>query len=84
MWTVAAQEIKSRISITKAAFNKNQIELKLGKELVKSYTWKTALCGDETWTLWKNIRNTLRVLKCGIGEGWRRSVGLAIQKINSY
>jgi hypothetical protein len=22
------------------------------------------------------IRNTWKVLKCGVGEGWRRSVGL--------
>jgi hypothetical protein len=25
--------------------------------------------------LGKKIRNTLKVLKCGAGEGWRRSVG---------
>jgi hypothetical protein len=23
----------------------------------------------------KQIRNTSKVLKCGVGEGWRRSVG---------
>jgi hypothetical protein len=27
------------------------------------------LHGAETWILWKIIRNTLKVLKCGVGEG---------------
>jgi hypothetical protein len=28
-----------------------------------------------TAQLGKEIRNTLKVLECGDGEGWRRSVG---------
>ena len=28
-----------------------------------------------TMTKWQQIRNTWKVLKCGAGEGWRRSVG---------
>jgi hypothetical protein len=27
------------------------------------------------YMLWEHIRNTWKVLKCGAGEGWRRSVG---------
>jgi hypothetical protein len=32
---------------------------------MKCYIWSTALHGAETWALQKEIRNTLRVLKCG-------------------
>jgi hypothetical protein len=34
-----------------------------------------ALYGAETWTLRQQIKNTWKVLKCGAGEGWRRSAG---------
>jgi hypothetical protein len=34
-----------------------------------------ALYGAETWMLRQQTRNTWKVLKCGAGEGWRRSVG---------
>ena len=33
-----------------------------------------ALYGAETWTLWAADQKW-KVLKCGAGEGWRRSVG---------
>jgi len=76
-------EIKCRIAMAKAAFNKKRtpftstLDLELRKKLVKCYVWSIALYGAETWTLrgqW--IRNTWKVLKCGAGEGWKRSVGL--------
>ena len=50
-------EIKSRIAMAKAAFNKNRalftstLDLKLRKKLVKLYIWSIALYGAETWTL---------------------------------
>jgi len=72
-------EIKSRIAMAKAAFNKMRalftsiLDLKLRKKLVKCYIWITALYGAETWTI--GIRNTWKVLKCSAGEGWRKSVG---------
>jgi len=50
-------EIKSRISLAKAAFNKKKIlfasklDLNLRKKLVKCYIWSMALYGAETWTL---------------------------------
>jgi hypothetical protein len=34
--------------------------------------WSIALCGAETWMLWKVDRSSLKVLKCA-GEGWRIS-----------
>ena len=53
-------EIKSRIAMAKAAFNKknlltSNLDLNLRKKLVKCYVWSMALYGA--------------------GEGWRRSVG---------
>ena len=50
-------EIKSRIAMAKAAFNKkktlftSKLDLNLRKKLVKCYIWSTALYGAETWTL---------------------------------
>jgi hypothetical protein len=51
------REIKSRIAMAKAAFNKkknlftSKVELNLRKKLVKCYIWSIALYGAETWTL---------------------------------
>jgi hypothetical protein len=50
------REIKSRIAMVKAAFNKkknlftSKLELNLRKKLVKCYIWSIALYGAETWT----------------------------------
>jgi hypothetical protein len=50
-------EIKCRIAMAKAAFNKkrtrftNTLDLELRKKLVKCYVWSIALYGAETWTL---------------------------------
>jgi hypothetical protein len=49
-------EIKSRIAMAKAAFNKKTFHQQIGnlrKKLVKCYIWSIALYGAETWTLWK-------------------------------
>jgi hypothetical protein len=50
-------EIKYRIAMAKAAFNKkrtlftSKMVLELRKKLVKCYTWSTASYGADTWTL---------------------------------
>jgi hypothetical protein len=50
-------EIKCRIAMAKAAFNKKMIlftstlDLELRKKLVKCFVWIIALYGAETWTL---------------------------------
>ena len=50
-------EIKSRISMAKAAFSKkktlftSKLDLNLRKKLIKCYIWSMALYGAETWTL---------------------------------
>ena len=68
-------EIKSRIAMAKAAFNKkknlltSKLDLNLRKKLVKCYVWSMALYGAETWTL----RATDQ--KRGAQQGWRISVG---------
>jgi hypothetical protein len=52
-------EIKSRIAMAKAAFNKknalftSKLDLNLRKKLVKCYIWSIALYGAESWTLRK-------------------------------
>ena len=52
-----ACEIKCRIAMAKAAFNKKRslftstLELELKKKLVKCYIWSIALYGAATWTL---------------------------------
>jgi len=75
-------EIKCRIAMAKAAFNKKRtlftstLELELRKKLVKCYVWSIALYGAETWTLRAVDQKHLESFKCGAGEGWRRSVGL--------
>jgi hypothetical protein len=51
-------EIKSRIAMAKASFNKKRalftgkMKLELKKKLVKCYIWSVALCGAETGTVW--------------------------------
>jgi hypothetical protein len=50
-------EIKCRIAMAKAAFNKKRtlftstLDLELRKKLLKCYVWSIALYGAETWTL---------------------------------
>jgi hypothetical protein len=53
--------------VAKAAFNK--------KKAVFTSIWSTTLCGAETWTLRKVDKKHVESLKCGAGEGWRRSDG---------
>jgi hypothetical protein len=56
IWYVIC-EIKCRIAMAKAAFNKKRtvftstLGLELRKKLVKCYIWSIALNGAETWTL---------------------------------
>jgi len=50
-------EVKSRITMAKAAFSKkktlftSKLDLNLRKKLIKCYIWIMALYGAETWTL---------------------------------
>ena len=50
-------EIKCRVAMAKAAFNKKRalftstLDLELGKKPVKCYIWSIALYGAESWTL---------------------------------
>jgi hypothetical protein len=52
-------EIKPRIAMTRAAFNKTKapftrkLDLNLRNKLVKCHNWSTALYGAGTWTLRK-------------------------------
>jgi len=76
--------------MAKAAFNKTRslftstLDLELRKELVKCYIWSIALYGAETWTLRQYIRKIWKVLRCGAGEGWKRSVGTIMSEMKKY
>jgi hypothetical protein len=53
------REIKSKIAMEKAAFNKKKtlftknLDFNLRKKVLNCYIWSIALCGAETWTLRK-------------------------------
>ena len=48
----------------------------LREKPVKCYIWSITLCGAENWMLRTADQKYLeKDLKCGGGEGWRRSVG---------
>jgi len=53
------QESKSRSVMTQALFNKNKalviskLDLNLRKKIINSYIWIIAVCGAETWILWR-------------------------------
>jgi hypothetical protein len=74
---IRAREIKSKIAMPKAAFNKmcalltSKLDLNLRKKIVRFYIWSTALCGAETWALRKVDQKYLESFECGAGEGWR-------------
>jgi len=67
--------------MAKAAFNKkknlftNTMDLNLRKKLVKCYIWNIVFMVLKLGSFVQQIRNIWKVLKCGDGEGWRRSVG---------
>jgi hypothetical protein len=82
--------VKSRTAMEKSAFNKKNIsftgklDLNLREKLVKYYTWNIALCGTETWRLWKVGKKYLEHLIYSAGEGWRRSVGPFMWEMKEY
>ena len=68
-------EIKSRIAMAKAAFNKkknlftSKLDLNLRKRLVRCYVWSIALYGTENWTLRATDQKHLKSLEMWC---WRR------------
>jgi hypothetical protein len=68
-------EIKSRIAMAKAEFNKkktlftSKLDLNLRKKLIKFYIWSIALYGAETWTLRKVYQKYLESFEMWC---WRR------------
>ena len=68
--------------MAKAVFNMKRnlfistLDLELRKKIVKCYVWNIALYGAETWTLRAVDEKHLGSFKCGVGGGWKRSVGL--------
>ena len=64
--------------IKKKALFTSKLDLNLRKKLIQCCTWSKALYGAKPERFSKQIRNTWKVIKCGIGEKWRRSVGLIV------
>ena len=63
-------EIKCRIEMARAAFNKmrnlfcnDNINLKLRQRMIKCYVWSVLLYGCETWTLKVNTMNRLEAFE---------------------
>jgi hypothetical protein len=63
------QEIKSRIVMAQASFNKNKalltskLDLNLRKKIVKFYIWIIALHGAENWAHWRVDQKYLEILR---------------------
>ena len=74
-------EIKSRIAMAKASFNKkknlftSKLDLNLRKRLVWTSLEHSSVMVLKPGRSEQQIRNTWKVLKCGAGEEWRKSVG---------
>jgi hypothetical protein len=85
----AERKINYRTAIAKAAFNKKEnlftskLDLNLGKKVMKCYACCKASYDAKTWILWRAIRNTLKVLKCSAGEGFR-SFGPILSEMSNY
>ena len=68
-------EIKCRIAMDKAAFNRKRtlltstLDLELRKKLVKCYVWSIALYGAESWTLRAVDQKHLESFEMRCGEG---------------
>jgi hypothetical protein len=80
------REIKSRIAMAKAAFNKkiiftSKLHLNLRKKLVKGYIWTIALYGAENWTLRKVDQKHLESFEMWY---WRKSVGLIVREMKYH
>jgi hypothetical protein len=65
------------------AFNKNTLftrkwDLNVEKKRKKCYSCSKVFMVLKVGQFGKWIRNTWKVRKCGVGEGWRRSVGSII------
>ena len=75
--------ILCRIFTAKAALSKNTL-LNLRKKLKKCCIWSIAMCGAETVVLRKVNQKYLQILKCGAGEGRRRSVGPILYEMSTY
>jgi hypothetical protein len=81
------REMKSRMVIAKAVFNKNKapftskLTLNLRKKLKKCYIWTVAVYSSDIWTLRKVDQKYLGVLKRVAEGGCKRLVGPIIREM---
>ena len=80
---ICTREIKSRIAMQKAAFQKrkalftSKLELYLGKKLVKCYIWSAALWRWNLDTSESRSEIHRKFWKCVAGEGWKSAGPIA-------
>jgi hypothetical protein len=69
------------LTLAKAAFNTkkalftSKLDFNLRKKLLRCYIWSKLFMVLKLEQIGK-IRNAWKVMKCGAGEGWKRSFGL--------
>jgi len=64
--------IHTFLKYKKIIFLPNKLDLR--KNLVKCYIWSIVFVVMKIKHIGKWIINSIKVLECGSGEGWRRSV----------
>ena len=70
---------------TKSGFCACAITFQTQSTVALSATYRASLCVVlKMGHFGKRIRNSWKVLKCGAGEGWRRSVGPIVCKMKYY
>jgi hypothetical protein len=52
-----------------------KFDVNLRNKVVKSYIWSVAFYVLKLADFGKLVRNIWKILKCGVGGGWRRSFG---------
>src|SRR6218665_3069768 len=83
------REIRRRIAIGKEAFSKRTFERKSKQNIEDTYDKDTDMECGAVWS--RNMDNEerrykkdLRLLKCGLGEEWRKSAGQNIRQMKKY
>ena len=70
-YSVCSEECYPPLYLTAVSYT----HLDVYKRQAKCYIWSVALYGGETWTLRKEDRKGLKLLKCGCGEEWKELNG---------
>jgi hypothetical protein len=67
--------LNSQAVISRIQKNISKLLTRRGPFLLKMLHFSIALHGTETWTFPAVDQKHMEILKCGVGEGWRRKFG---------